>query len=73
MATEQALLALEALEKLRATGNGRIFDFTDYEEPQNAGTQIPVIGIAVIVVVLAAGGIVVINRKNSRKGKKEHV
>ena len=73
MATEQALLALEALEKLRTTGNGRIFDFTDYEEPQNAGTQIPVIGIAVIVVVLAAGGIVVINRKNSRKGKEENV
>ncbi len=73
MATEQALLALEALEKLRTTGNGRIFDFTDYEGPQNAGTQVPVIGIAVIVVVLAAGGIVVINRKNSRKGKKEHV
>lgn len=66
LATAQVLLALQALEKLRS-GEGWIFDFTDYTPPQGK-TQNALIYLAA---AMAAAGMIciVIVRKRRQHGK----
>ena len=60
MATEQAILALQALDRLRS-GRGHLYDLRDIPETQPAGTAAPVIIIAAggAAVVIAAAAIIV--------------
>lgn len=66
LATAQTLLALTALEKMRA-GNGWIFDFTNYAGPQQRpqyGIYYAATGIVLVLVACA-----VILRKRKHNGK----
>lgn len=64
MATQQALLGLEAMEKSQS-GEGWIFDFSQYEGPNQQSTGMPTtaILIGVLAVFLVAGGVILIKKK----------
>lgn len=64
MATQQALLGLEAMEKFQS-GGGWIFDFSQYEGPnqQSSGMSTIVMIVGVLVVLLVAGGVILIKKK----------
>lgn len=77
MATEQALLALEAVERLRTTGNF-LFDFTDYQFQTEDGSGSLRRNLAVAaVILLAAGGVcfLIIQKRKTQKTQEmmEHV
>lgn len=65
MSTEQALLALEAVERLQSSGTG-IFDFTDYQFVGNASGNY--LGFIIgAVVLIGAGSIFAVIRKRRNK------
>ncbi len=74
IATEQALLALEAV-MLRETENRWLLDFTEYEMPkeQNVTEDIPRTGCAAGMVIIAAVIMVVMIKHKKEKGKNEYV
>jgi hypothetical protein len=74
IATEQALLALEAVQ-LRETQNKWILDFTEYEmsEEQYATKDVPEMESIIGVVIVVATVMAVIAKKKKEKGKKEYV
>ena len=74
IATEQALLALEAVQ-VRETQNKWIFDFTEHKisENQHVTKDIPEIESIAGAVIVAAVFMVVIVTKKKEKGKKEYV
>lgn len=77
MATQQALLALLALEKAE-DGGGWIFDFTEYEAPSSAVAENSLNGdntgsillIGVLAVVAVIGAAVAIKSKKKNAGKE---
>lgn len=64
MATQQALLGLEAMETSQA-GEGWIFDFTNYEGPNQQASGMPTVFIiiGVLAVALVCGGVVLMKKK----------
>lgn len=68
MATEQALLAHTAVEKLRTDGS-RLYDFSNYEAPQQKeSSTVWILAGAVICVCLLAGSYIFLKKR--RKGSK---
>ncbi len=69
MATEQALLAMTALWRMR-NGGIRLYDLTNVEAGQTQqSSSIPIVPIAVAVVIIAAGVICIIVVKKKRENK----
>ena len=73
MATEQAMLALEALDRLHS-GRGRLYDMTDAAEltAEQSRAGMPAAAYAAIaagVIVLAAAAVIILKRKSGRKSQ----
>jgi len=70
LASEQALLALEAIYELRTTGN-RLWDFAGYvleaAEPEAESGLLPVIAGGVMILVIGAGAAAVFSKKKKEK------
>ena len=64
MATEQAILALQALDRLRA-GQGRLYDLRDIPPTASAGAS-PLPWLIAGAAGLAAGIVIIVIRKRKR-------